>query len=1286
MAVSVEDIAGLKNKKIYDTSNEKIVLAKDYERIIHAPLYTILGFLNGYMYASTGPYLTKNTLEGNSIVEIYLEVEHAAFYEGLPYFYAYMKNTIYKITENMEVEWSIELDDTVKSISVDLTGSFYVVFESSKTIVKFANDGSDIVHILESSDPTKKSKIHCCEPSKGAGWIYIVGNDFWDYDGKVECYIDKYNTRTWEKMDRVQFYSGKGASPEDPSYIYNKIYLVGDYFYIFTDIYILKMNIKGIPFWIYNVSYNPSTNTFDKVTPLEYSDNTKTEYLYFLVNLYSSNGFSFGKLSIGGNTLWKITMTDSLDDNDFKICIYRNKIYTTHRSLVDTNKGYILSLNNDRVLFRARSGHLIEILEYNDEELFSPNNYYRSYLLADTIKEGIDKIIYHPLRHDNGDVVNEDFDVLLLPEENFRYTDIENYDTKYLLCSEYRVTANEFSIVFGKNFKPVITKLKNAIRTKQPYLPDRFHEFILSAPGNRINTMQDYSLIRSRFQYSFDKYLLADRNMYFSSIITKLRGLSIITKKDGYYIIRKKREIYTYLLSRYDDINIVTEWLKENGVMDTNLPKYVGDLIHHTLGYIQDIQIAAVPTVYDIQPYKQHEYTFNGYEYPNNTWGTQIFSCTNLPFDKRKCFKTPYIDSLANIIKEQEMRPILLFLNGKAIKWSDCTVVRDWSYTYLLINNTDPYENDLSCVILPCDIRYGEDNNCLSEDVCDTYMYFDKDGLLTDDRSKVELRIEIIDENIVGGTFTYDEKYIEVENEYKQRASDRNILVFEDNKLFPDARYYIQAFGKDIFTYLGNTDSSIFKTFYWIKANDYYGLLYKIPNGSVVKDTIIEHAVEEQLNIKDKNNPSIGYKHDINKFIVPFNYKMYRDKSYPDNVANAVDYIMSYDMSLLIQYYKDQSHIKSYVYSGKYLIDRVPADGGWLIMPRHRKQKYDDYIMVFRNNHLYEYYKEIQYNTHYFKIPIFNHVGRDDVIEIVHFKEVDNSFYHLTISEDKKDYIPEGLRYDNFLLFANSPSGKQYYDKFNIENSIQYDVGFEYKNTHENGKYKYTEFKLSDPYYMDKEINICSKRQFRHMYYNIFYDRDTVNLDPTFKFCHDKTKYMIFLNWRLLTRDDWDLNIMTNESPKKYISITTKYEMKAGDKLEIFYLPMSFDEIDISEDIDRDLYNKVGDIQINTERLGYCFDKDLYMLAINGNKINYSIIENIDNHRCRLTEDPLYDDPELPVITTRSDLRLDTILYRFLQPDKLLSKLYSYSDRWSDAVDSLSPADYEKLLVEKTNV
>ena len=106
MSISLNDINSLKNKKIYQTSNEKIVLTKDYEKIIHSPEYTILGFLNDYMYSSTGTYLVKSTLDGEMIAEIKIELEHATFTQGNTFFYAWINNILYKITQNMEISWS----------------------------------------------------------------------------------------------------------------------------------------------------------------------------------------------------------------------------------------------------------------------------------------------------------------------------------------------------------------------------------------------------------------------------------------------------------------------------------------------------------------------------------------------------------------------------------------------------------------------------------------------------------------------------------------------------------------------------------------------------------------------------------------------------------------------------------------------------------------------------------------------------------------------------------------------------------------------------------------------------------------------------------------------------------------------------------------------------------------------------------------------------------------------------------------------------------------------------
>ena len=458
MAVSINEIDALQNKQIYETSNEKIVLSRDYEKIIHQPQYSILGFLNGYMYSSTSSYLSKNTLDGNAIADVKISVEHASFYEGLTYFYAWYDNILYKINQNLEIEWTLELEEEIQSVTVDVKGSFYVIGKTSRDIRKYLDSGVEIAVIDGSDDPTKEVRLYSCFVSKGSGWVYVIGTEFWDYNNKCQSFIDKYNTRTWEKVERQIITSADNVEVDDPQYAYDSFYVIGDYIYIYAMQYISKINIKAVEFWRYIAGYNQATGTFDQIGHIEYSDNPKTEYLYFIEDLYSSNGHSFGKLNLRGNCIWKITLTDCVDDVDFKMCIYQDKIYTTHRAMVQTKKGYILSLNDQQVLFRTRDGHLVEIVDFNSDEIYSPDNYEGMYLLASTIKEGIPAIIYHPLRHDDGDVIEEFENVLLLPEENFEYTNLDNYDYKYLLCSNYQVDANDFSILFTRNYQPIMTR------------------------------------------------------------------------------------------------------------------------------------------------------------------------------------------------------------------------------------------------------------------------------------------------------------------------------------------------------------------------------------------------------------------------------------------------------------------------------------------------------------------------------------------------------------------------------------------------------------------------------------------------------------------------------------------------------------------------------------------------------------------------------------------------------------------------------------------------------------
>jgi len=159
---------------------------------------------------------------------------------------------------------------------------------------------------------------------------------------------------------------------------------------------------------------------------------------------------------------------------------------------------------------------------------------------------------------------------------------------------------------------------------------------------------------------------------------------------------------------------------------------------------------------------------------------------------------------------------------------------------------------------------------------------------------------------------------------------------------------------------------------------------------------------------------------------------------------------------------------------------------------------------------------------------------------------------------------------------------------------------------------------------------------------------------------------MIFVNKKKITFSEFDLHVIDFETNLKWNYITTTTPLLAGDIIEIYYLPDSYEEI-VVENTDSKGH---GDICIDMNDLGYQFDRDLLMIFIDGMKINYSAIENISANRVRITN-------ESGVINN------NVSVMKFLQPDELLSEIFSYSDYWSRAIDSLTPIQYETLLLNK---
>ena len=113
MSISPNNIEILENKNIIPTSNDKYVISEDYDLIFTDPGLKVLGFIKDRMFIYTNNYISKYTINGNFISRLYIDVEHGTFNDNVPFMYLFNENKLYKVSENLDLEWTVETDDNI---------------------------------------------------------------------------------------------------------------------------------------------------------------------------------------------------------------------------------------------------------------------------------------------------------------------------------------------------------------------------------------------------------------------------------------------------------------------------------------------------------------------------------------------------------------------------------------------------------------------------------------------------------------------------------------------------------------------------------------------------------------------------------------------------------------------------------------------------------------------------------------------------------------------------------------------------------------------------------------------------------------------------------------------------------------------------------------------------------------------------------------------------------------------------------------------------------------------
>lgn len=671
-----------------------------------------------------------------------------------------------------------------------------------------------------------------------------------------------------------------------------------------------------------------------------------------------------------------------------------------------------------------------------------------------------------------------------------------------------------------------------------------------------------------------------------------------------------------------------------------NIIDKIEELKHNTLTNIENVQRAKIPVIYELQLERKYSFDTHGFFHSAYDESWLLFTCRNLPYAsnlKRHIFS----DSLENMVNNKEIRPMLIFIDHKLVKWSDIMIIKDCNFSYILIMNNSNLHNPVcECILLPENIEYLENSQYVTDN---TIFMFSEEGLsLASADGGPYTIVNSKDKDIFYTHLPLNEgtkQLAAIDNKYKMTKS--NFIFFKNGYL--DTSVNIELHGLNVYSANNNSfngNKYISKQFYYTKSN----LSLDNLTNPINKDNIISRLKRSEV------------PQHILQLAESFDFKFDRDKEYEENITEALIYIMAYNSRLMNDIYKQSSNIYTRLYKGKD-INKLKDEKGYVTMSRRINGTLENYPIIFHNGDLYKYYSELKYKNKNFTFPVVDILDSDD-IEIVFFKNVDNRVFplYLASGDDNIEFFDSSIDLSNYKLYSINPENQL----FNIERSIrtQYEVPFTFDIIEKN-KYH---IKLGNSYHYDRNLTLASDKQFRYISKVAQEDLIDIMLPSDFYYCSDITKYMVFINNRKIDRDNFIITLANENRPFDDISIYFNIPVLKGDKVDIFYVSQSLEEIANITNISSD-----GIIVIDRNKISYDLDNELYMIFVNGRKINPNQLVEMNSNR-------------LKIITDLKSLKNLCIL-KHVKDDDILSELFTSMESILDkSYDSVAQYELRDLF------
>ena len=490
-------------------------------------------------------------------------------------------------------------------------------------------------------------------------------------------------------------------------------------------------------------------------------------------------------------------------------------------------------------------------------------------------------------------------------------------------------------------------------------------------------------------------------------------------------------------------------------MIDQRVIDTVETLIHNTTGRIKDVQSNLIPFYNKGLIKHVDSYRMYNVPYMAESEYQTIILVDDLKFKNiatPQAYRGVYKVRMRDAFLHELVHPFLLFVNGKFVKWSNIQIVNDVNYTYIVADNVYyPTVEQIDIIQIPFNVYYDENGNI--EPDTQIMFQFDDEGLLSDIGNTIisfnknnisDIHMDSFDApsgNVLGWDI------LNVND--KVKLFPENIILFKDGLLYSEADILIDPMNV-ISIDKGQTNGMIEgRVFYDPKSN--------IPKNNVYQFHGNEYISELFKQVQQSEEDVPYY---ITKLREDFNFEFDNSLSYEENITNGIKYIYQYNPQLLYPAHTSPINIRSW--TGKQ-INELRDESGSLVMLRDKYNNHQTYIMPFLNGELYKWHDQIIYTPATFTLPIPEELNEDDLLEIIYFRNVDNSTIigHVT-KEDPLVSLDGYIERDDLLIYADRHHDMKY-PTIGFNSRLAYRIDY-------NWDIETKEMSFDDDYYYETEL------------------------------------------------------------------------------------------------------------------------------------------------------------------------------------------------------------------------